>query len=497
MNDISMYPNRRRKKESTILPVGIIWCFALFAFGMGLLADLALLGVYTMAMTLAFMISPRIGLPAFVMVLPFELHLAETMPISAFVTLMPGMIVGYLVYCMRVGRKAPFERGGIILGGALIAAALLSFASSDLPPQYRMFVSLCLMIAIFLVCASIMKHEREGLFFIGHGLIAASVIGGVGGFLYIGSSDYEVVQEIGTGGRLAIGGNVRAVANVVGLGLFILIASALLKRRDFFYHEQGERMFPLENNITLRAFFILLLGFFLAATAMRGMIVALAGGLFAVIVVSMLFSGDRRNRFQLSIWALPIIGIVIYSVMVLTLTYIDPEILGGQFALRMERLIYEPLSDPRVAIWMGTLGQLVGKEWFFGTGLGTFRWMAAQAGFFFYAHSVFVDLLVEMGVVALFSMLGFLGLVFHKFYKQKNVFGIGLLVFLILSFSTHGSSSSKAFWITLGLVYGLALAASFGSNLPKRAQQRPMSRPPYGTSPSRMKAVAGQQVGDH
>jgi hypothetical protein len=195
-----MYPNRRRKKESTILPVGIIWCFALFAFGMGLLADLALLGVYTMAMTLAFMISPRIGLPAFVMVLPFELHLAEAMPISAFVTLMPGMIVGYLVYCMRVGRKAPFERGGIILGGALIAAALLSFASSDLPPQYRMFVSLCLMIAIFLVCASIMKHEREGLFFIGHGLIAASVIGGIGGFLYIGSSDYEVVREIGTGG---------------------------------------------------------------------------------------------------------------------------------------------------------------------------------------------------------------------------------------------------------------------------------------------------------
>src|SRR5699024_1428946 len=107
------------------------------------------------------------------------------------------------------------------------------------------------------------------------------------------------------------------------------------------------------------------------------------------------------------------------------------------------RINAEAADNVRTDFWSAVLQQLSPAEWIFGSGLGNFSNLSRNAGYEFYAHSVYVDILVSMGIVGLSLF------VFAKIYffinsvKNQSVLGISLLFYIIFSFATHGNISSK------------------------------------------------------
>ena len=102
-----------------------------------------------------------------------------------------------------------------------------------------------------------------------------------------------------------------------------------------------------------------------------------------------------------------------------------------------------------------TINQLEGFQWLMGAGLGNFRVLSPTNS---YAHSVYVDTFVTLGIIGLIILLGFMIATTINLIKKRDVLGLGLMVFLAVSFSTHGSLSNKYFWLILALCYGLSIA---------------------------------------
>ena len=463
--------------------------------GMAFRPILPLVGLYTAIVIGAFLTRPAVGVTGLIMVLPFEAHFSESLPFSPFYVLAPGMLLGYWAHANRMGNPIPFSKDLLIFGGAIVVVAFFSMAGSSFPPQYRTLMSLCLMISMVLVVSSVIKSDRHAFLLIGHGLIVAGVIAAIGGFMYIGGSDRQAVLGLDAGGRLAIGGNVRVVANSLGLPWLLLLMSVLLTRKDRTLRDGAPRIFPFEGKFLLQIILIVAFSITLIATGSRGSWIAVIGSLCCFLIAVLIAAQGGEKRFQLAYWAVPVIGFTLYVAAVVGYAYVDTELLAGRMGERLHQLINEPLSDPRIVIWSTAFAGMSGFDWIIGTGIGTFRGVVARAGLDFYAHSVFLDLLVTTGIIGSGILMILLWRIIKHLFRTHNLIGIGLFFLMVLSYSTHGSVSGKGFWISLGLVHGVSTLPSLGivprRTVPAHINARPRGgvgrvgiRAPRGVSPA-------------
>lgn len=130
-------------------------------------------------------------------------------------------------------------------------------------------------------------------------------------------------------------------------------------------------------------------------------------------------------------------------------------------------------SGIRQYIWEKVLTSYNTWEWAFGTGVGGFRAKSAAVGVFFYSHSVFIDVIATSGVLALVVLIIYMLRNIVLSLRGGLILPLGISVFIILNFISHGSITSLLFWIGIGLAKGAILYDTY-SKKSKRPSNPPI-----------------------
>jgi len=318
------------------------------------------------------------------------------------------------------------NKGKLIFGFLLIYISTVSlFYNSGRMSTYVIFIS---MIIIFFIVIDIMKNSEIASKFILNTLVLTAV------FTLLTSFYTDGISR-----RLRLAGSVRGVANIVGLGIIILISSLIFEDKYNF------RKIGKKDIIIYLTLGFLFLGLFL--TNSRGVILAV---LFSI--TAMFFS-----RFRIKIKgkvAIPKLRkAIIFSVLIVLVVF--SFLFTRQFDLFIERLDICEFSFPRIERWISVFREMNAGQLIFGGGPGRFRDIAVdKVGVDTYAHSTYIDFLVSLGFLGFFLLLSKISLVLKGILNKKNHLLFGLFIFLIFNFFTHGSITSYYFWIVFGVVAG-------------------------------------------
>lgn len=250
--------------------------------------------------------------------------------------------------------------------------------------------------------------------------------------------------------RLTLGGNVRNISNLLGTTITLLLYRLFKSLKEL---NRYSLLFKHWQNLMMLSFMIFFM-YFLNLTLSRGVILAV---LFVIISFFGLEIVLNFNRKKLFLFIASFFIIIVLSFLFINSSL--PTLLGLEtlfFRFRWEFLV----NNVRFDLWRFAISKLSVTQLIFGIGLSRFKDFVADGGFIYYAHSVFIDALVSMGIIGLLS-------IFWLFIRpsintlRKLSFGvIPILIYLLISFATHGNVFSKYFW----LLMSIAMSIDYVSN---------------------------------
>ena len=375
------------------------------------------------------LLKPSYAVVGWIMLLPLEQYVTRQVGFSPFIghtlILFGGVLWdGLWIRNIRMG----VQKNGTslsIITGLLMVGGFIGYNSLD---NIRGLISVGLLVGIFL---AVVYHIRQGRM----SLIIASVIGT--SILGIATS----IIGFENTWRIAIDGNVRVLSNALGLSMVFTLGILLGDRIIEKYSLQDQRKLKILAGGTT-----LLFALFLITTVSRGAILAVALSASGMIAIKLFSVKNKKESLKKGLYSLPFIGFFIFAV-----NLIEQHITDGHLG---RRLNLEMFDNIRFEIWGAALGQLNSMEWLIGIGPDSFRQLAMHGGYDYYAHSVFVDMLVSFGIPGLLLLTGLLLLCLANHILNKNILALGTTAYLLISFSTHGSLNSKFFWLTFAIVYG-------------------------------------------
>lgn len=228
-------------------------------------------------------------------------------------------------------------------------------------------------------------------------------------------------------GRLSFGGNIRIVANTVVFPLYILIASKILKINS---------LNPIHRKLN-HVLIVAVLLIALLISVSRGAIIA-----FMTSMVLIIISNKKNNKGYMFL--------LFFSLAVAMYFLLHFQI------IRMERLLYyDATLSGRVMIYMTALGKYFNQSILnilFGLGPGSFSWIVSGSIYAdYYAHSVFISILIEYGLFGLCLIITIIFRVIIRSVKRKNIFDLGLCLLTVVLYSTHGVAGTTFFWLMMAL----------------------------------------------
>ena len=227
-------------------------------------------------------------------------------------------------------------------------------------------------------------------------------------------------------GRLAINGNIRELANVISVPVFLSWSMLIMrKKKKFLYIIVG-----------VVSSFVLLL------TISKGAIVAIIVSLLLVYLLT-----SRRSPINTSLILLIVIPILYFVF---------------QYASGLEDFHFERLEEDfngfsgRTDIWAYYFDSFFenNQTILFGFGPGDLKRLSI---FDMYAHSLFLDMLFCYGFLMAFVWVVVFVYIARIVFKFKNPLAIGLFVFTILLYSTHGVVTDPMFFVLLATSYSLSV----------------------------------------
>lgn len=240
-------------------------------------------------------------------------------------------------------------------------------------------------------------------------------------------------------------GSVRQLANIIGLSFVVLIVVMAAKWSKTQNIQTKQYFFYL--------FLCLILFLGLLMTNSRGVIFAVAiSSIFSVLIsdkvnIKMMFKKYFRLLIVLSLLFLCLIPII---------SFIG---LDSSLELLSERTNEEGLEgglDVRLSIWVAGLSNMSFIQVLFGHGTSSFKFLASQSGLDYYSHSVFVGIFSDAGLIAFLALILFMILIIVNIINKKTYIALPIFLYMILSYITHGGSTSQEFWILLALSYMLS-----------------------------------------
>lgn len=241
--------------------------------------------------------------------------------------------------------------------------------------------------------------------------------------------------------RLSLMGNVRSIANIVGLSI-VLIFAILLEKKIYLKIRKYTDKKQLVLYLLLIIFF-----FFLLLTVSRGVILSV---LFTIVLLAA-FTMVKVTRIEFQKHQRKIVFIFILSFLTIFLLFT----LGKELELiklLTKRFSVKISDNVRWEFWSYAINSLDKIELFIGAGIGSFKSIVSDK-FNYYSHSIYVDILVSTGLLGLILNLLFFIYLFIKIIKEQRIVPFTILTFTLFSFFSHGSLSTKYFWLCIALIY--------------------------------------------
>ena len=403
----------------------------------GLTPSWGAVGVWSALLLSATLLAPALGLAGWVMAVPLEGHWLLTLDGSPFVLWTPLVLGGILLPPPWHVRQRPHLL--LLATASLLTGAVLtcSLRGSDvLYPALRASLSVGLLALLAGTLAGVMRRDPQAFWLLSLAAVLAALV----------ATSVGLGTMAMSAARLSVGDNVRQIANAIGLALVLVGVPPLQPR--------GARASLLAARPLCRLVLLLGLMGLLGLTMSRGVLLAVAGAFGVAGAHALLLLRGSLPRRWVRDLALTLVGLGLAAG--LTLLVLEPWLLHGQLTRRVLGALDTPGGDPRWRIWQAALGQMHGLDWWVGAGLGAFQPLAARGGWDYYAHSVAMDALVTLGWPGLGGLAGLFGVLGWRLWRPGELVGLGLWTYSVVAFATSGGLTTKAFWLTVGLLAGLA-----------------------------------------
>lgn len=408
--------------------------------------------LYTQSETLAYgyagiilvysVINFDLGLMAYLMITP----LTGALEISVFLSIAYS-VIPCIIYSIKVlnGKEKLYKSS---FGVYLILLSVLSLIAMLATKYFEYFHVLALLILVFSIAYIIVQRimdNKENVYLIANSFIISGLSATIIPYLH---SEMKF-------GRLALGDSIRQLSNSVGMALILLLVL-------YFFQKQfiNSSIVKLQSKIVkrLRVPISIILVIGLTATMSRGVIFALGLG-FVLLLGSYIYKNIKKRNLKPVLFVVALfffIGFVFvnYGVLFLSDIGIESEKLIG----RLSDTAIEDGTGIRQQIWKAGFAGLEGWQVLYGHGISSFKMLASQNGYDYYAHSVFVDTLVTTGFLGFSVLMLLLIKIAYKIIHSSDYTLLALFVFLIFGYITHGTIFSTQFWFLLSVIYGLSFS---------------------------------------
>lgn len=375
---------------------------------------------------------PVMGLVGWIMGYPYFNIFTDATGILGYFILSPLVVLAFLSHILKKNQiQIPVK---IIVFGMIMtvtAATSLLFSGSR-NSSIISFGMLLMAVFILIVIINIVKANPENFFVLNEAYIFAVIA------IFLSTLMTDGLFGVG---RLSLGESIRRVANVTSPAIIILYIELLLRLSK---NEKTilNRKRPLWMIIVLFLISIIVL----LSTVSRGALMAVVITGFFVFIFNTFLNKAKGNPIgRIPLYALGT-ALILWAI-----RFVEQNIAGAYLS---RARVSNFGGNLRWDIWKGAIEQMAPYEYIIGAGPNVFRELALLSGFDFYAHSVFIDTFVTLGILGLLALSLFIVSIFLKSIKNKNMYSFGMIVLLLWLYSTHGNlTGSLDFWTLLGMVY--------------------------------------------
>lgn len=226
-------------------------------------------------------------------------------------------------------------------------------------------------------------------------------------------------------------------------GLAVYLCISVLFAVDKFLNDSIE----LNKIISLFCSCCIMFGIF--ATGSRGGVVSLVAGIILSAFNFLFINKERKNKAAVRLISICLIGILLIMIFV----FLIPEELKERFDFNT--WISDGGSN-RTLIWKTTIDNVLNKYILFGSGVGTFPYsLYYHTGLFTVAHNIWLEVLVESGIIGFGIWITFLGLIFKNALKNKESTVIVLLISVFIAESFLSAEVAKHLWnaLMISMIY--------------------------------------------
>ncbi|NMA73513.1 MAG: hypothetical protein GX963_05000 [Bacteroidales bacterium] len=379
--------------------------------------------------------TPAMGFAGWIMSYAYYYNIEELFGIKAHFFLIPLALFSIMMFIVR-GKKWSISKGFAVFWFCIFVFSLVAMLHSrDISRSVIPFVLININVFTLISLIAFCKKDPAAIRLINKSIIF-SVFSAFSSVLF--SSGLAGI------GRMGLGGNLRKMANTVSPAVIVTGCQLFFKQHVWGFNT--DKPSKLANYVAF-AFCVLVL----LMTISRGAYLAVAVALAGTFLLAFFWGdvGKRVVRFVL-------LGIVFLTLLYFSIPIIDDYVLAGRF----QRVALSNWGgNPRWEIWMGAISQLRPVEFLFGAGMGTYSDLELLTGHNYYAHSIYVDTLVTVGVPAFIVLVLFMLSSFLRAIKSRVPYSFALILLTTWLYSTHGTlSGSMEFWVLMGIGYASSYA---------------------------------------
>jgi len=184
-------------------------------------------------------------------------------------------------------------------------------------------------------------------------------------------------------------------------------------------------------------------------TGSRGGVMSSVTGVALMALNHLFRNNGQKNKATVRFISVCLIGILF----LMTFSYLIPMELKERFDLNT--WVFDGGSN-RTLIWKTTIESVLDKYILFGSGVGTFPYtLYYHTGLFTVAHNIWLEVLVESGIIGFGIWMTFLGLIFKNAVKNKESTVIILLISIFIAESFLSAEVTKHFWnaLMISMIY--------------------------------------------
>ncbi len=386
--------------------------------------------------------APKFGIFAVLISLPFHGLKIGAIPAPFPAVVLTAAFAGTVirrVALLRLDAARAREPGSSLANflsvSLILCLGLINLYRDQSPDRIGHLLLFCIAVSYCFVIYDYMASGRVDTFHLMSVLAIATVLAGVVE-VYLGG-------YVGSARRLAVAGNIRALANTcgfvcVGFAGYLLFASRPWQRPRLGSAQRGKPwLLPLVQ--------LACVGTLLLATLSRGVIVAVLAALVSAGLVLLFRVLHKRARLTGNLF----LGAV-------TLALGAGVFLSGEYGDRLFSRLreFQDGIEVRAELWDAGVGAMTPTQIVFGSGIASYRELASLAGYDMYAHSVFIDTFTSFGLIGLVALGYLLTRNLLAAYAHSDLLSTALLSFLVYSHLTHGAINSVTFLVFLAITCG-------------------------------------------